>query len=298
MIGLIKDTATLKMYVRVAASFKFDSFKPYIVDAQKKYIAQYLGDVLLEGLDTWYNAGQNPAYANYKNLLPYVQAALTKFTLALGAPSFDTLLTEGGFAVTSNQNLAPASDRRVKAFIDSMMELGWNEVETMLRFLETNKANYSSWVSSTAYTEYHSNFIINASDFDKIIRIDQSRLRFMALKPAMDNVEMLKIEPVISKAMGDDIKAKVKAGTMTAAYNALLPKIQRAVANYTMFEDTQLKKYEEMGTAFLSEVKLVIDGTPTSYPIYAASDCYVADKTSYNNYENTEDSSIFSMGGH
>lgn len=297
MIGLIKDAETLKTYVRTASTIKLSSFLPFVPDAQRKYIAPYLGDTFLELLDIWYNTTPLPTNSAYSALLPYVQNAVAKFTLAVAAPSYDTILTESGFAVVQNQNLAPASRDRVQNFMNSMLELGFNEIETMLRFLESNKANYSTWTASTAYTEYYGNLIINAVDFDKIIRIDQSRLRFMKLKPLMDNVEMLRIEPVISKAMSDDIKDKAKLGTLTAAYNAIRPLLQRAVANYTMFEDTGEKKYQEMGDAFLAEVKLVIDGTPADYPLYTASNCYDDEKTSYSNFENLEENKIFSAGG-
>jgi hypothetical protein len=298
MIGLLKDASELQKYVRVSGTLKAASFLPFVADAQKKYLSPYLGDTLLEALDAWYNSANPAVNAPYTALLPYVQNAVSKFTIAVGAPSFDTILTESGFAVVMNQNLAPASKDRVQNFINSMLDLGWNEIETMLRFLETNKANYTSWTTSSAYTVYTGSFIKTAIEFDEIIRIDQSRLKFMQMKPSMDNVEILRIEPVISKAMADDIKAKVIAGTTTAAYTAILTNIKRAIAYFTMFEETKEKKYEEKGDAYLAEVKLTIDTTPANYALYAASDCYDSTKTSYNNFENLEVNKTFSMGGH
>jgi len=118
------------------------------------------------------------------------------------------------------------------------------------------------------------------------------------MKPSMDNVEILRIEPVISKAMADDIKSQVIDDNIDEEYLLILTNIKRAVAYYTMFAETGEKKYEEMGNAYLAEVKKTIDGSPDNYPIYTASDCYVADKTSYSNFENLEDNTIFSMGGH
>lgn len=298
MIGLIHDTAEIQKYVRVATTFRAPSFISFVVDAQKKLIP-YIGSALLEALDTWYNTATPAVNAPYTALLPYVQNAVAKFTLSLAAPSIDTLLTEGGFAVTANTNLSPASDKRVKSFIDSMDQLAWSGVESLLQFLETNKADYSSWTSSEAYTEYFNNFIITAVDFDKIIRIDQSRLRFMQMKPTMDNVEALRIEPVISKEMADDIKATVKAGTtLSAAYSAIHTNIKRAIAYYTLFAETNDKKYEALADSYLAEVKKTIDTTPANYPLYTASDCYDSEKTSYNNFENKEENTIFSMGAH
>ncbi len=277
---------------------KTASFLPFVLDAQKKYIAPYLGDDQLAALDDYYNADEPDPDEALDALLPYAQNALAKFTIALGAPSFDTILTESGFAIVSNTNLAPASRDRVQNFINSMLDLGWNEIETMLRFLEENKDDYDDWTASTAYTVFTGSFIKTAVDFDAIVRIDQSRLKFMQMKPFMDNVELLRIEPVISKEMATDIKASIISGDTSAAYTAILANIQRAVANFTMFTETKEKKYEEMGDAFLAEVKKTIDGSPDDYALYTASDCYDAEKTSYRNFENKEENKIFSMGAY
>lgn len=298
MIGLIQETTEIQKYVRVAGTFKATSFLPFVVDAQKKLIP-YIGSALLEALDSWYNSTTPPVNASYSALLPYLQSPIAKFTLSLAAPSQDTLLTESGFVVMSNTQLSPASDKRVKSFIESMESLGWTGVESLLKFLEENKADYAAWTNSTAYTEYFNNFITNAVDFDSIIRIDQSRLKFMQMKPSMDNVEVLRIEPVISKAMADDIKGLIKAGTaLTSAYTAIHKNIQRAVAYFTMFAETQRREYGELGNSYLAEVKKTIDKTPADYPLYTASDCYDAEKTSYSLFENKEENPIFSMGAH
>ena len=299
MKGLINDAAEIQKYVRVAGTFKAASFLPFVLDAQKKYIAPYLGDDLVNSLDDYYNSDTPTTDDDLEALLPYVQNALAKFTLALGAPSFDTILTESGFAIVSNTNLAPASKDRVQNFINSMLELGWNEIETMLRFLEENKEDYDEWVDSSAYTIYTENFIKTAVEFDKIIRIDQSRLRFMQMKPSIDNVEILRIEPVISKDMADDIKSEINSDEeLSEAYAAIIKNIQRAVAYYTMFEETKEKKYEEKGDSYLAEVKKTIDTTPDDYPLYRDSSCYDSTKTSYSNFENLEDNTFFSMGAH
>jgi hypothetical protein len=298
MTGLIKESSEIQKYVRVAGTFKASSFLPFVVPAQKKLIP-YTGSTLLESLDNWYNSEKPETNDAYEALLPYVQDAIAKFTLSLAAPSVDTILTESGFAVVSNQNLAPASDKRVKSFIDSMDQLGWACVESLLQFLEANKSDYDEWTESDAYTEYYNNFITTAVDFDKIIRIDQSRLRFMQMKPSMDNVEILRIDPVISKAMADDIKAEIKEGNeLSEEYLAIHTNIKRAVAYYTMFEETKDKKYEEKGDAFLAEVKKTIDANPDNYTLYASSDCYDSEKTSYNNFENKEENKLFSFGSH
>jgi hypothetical protein len=295
MTGLIKSITDLKKYVRVAGTMQDGSWKPFMLDAQNKYIRPYLGDTLLGKLDTWYNATNPATNLHYTNLLPYVQSALAKFIIGISAHANNLQVTESGFVVTSNGNLAPASMDRVKGYIDSMIAAGYDNIETMLRFLEANRSNYADWMSSDAYTQNRDSLIPNAVEFDKCIYIDQSRLKFTEMKRIMQDVELLRIKPVISEAMFLDITAKALTNNL-GNYSAILPLLRRSVANFTFWEKTANRSFLTLGEAFLAEVKKIIDTTPTNYPLYMNSACYDAAKTSYRAFENTEDDTVFVMG--
>ena len=303
-MALITSVDQLRKYLNVVGTFDPDSILPFVNDAQQKYLNRYLGAALLSELDAFVNANLVPDWEGIplqmvsvyiRVLLPYVENPLAAFAFFQAAPSLDIKITDSGFAVVSTANLAPASAERVKNFRASMELTGFDRLESMLRFLEANKEHYPSWVNSEGYSYSTSNFIIHADMFDQLVPISQSRLRFQQLRATMDNVELLQIEPVISPGLAREIHKQIQENSFTDPVKAILPLIRRATAYLTAGIDID-PKYKGMGDMYLSKVKKHLDANLESFPLYAESDCYDAEKTSYSNFNNQEDSSFFVFG--
>ena len=82
-------------------------------------------------------------YANQ----PLLEAYVYKNAAAESIPSLDLILTDSGFAVVSNQNLAPASRERVAALLNSLRRQASDARDLLL--LDLCKTN---WVSSQQCT--------------------------------------------------------------------------------------------------------------------------------------------------
>lgn len=306
---LFKTTEEIKTLINVVGTFNFDAVSPYLEPAQETYLGKHLSDELLDLLIARYNDPQDTdavdgseTNAALDALLPYAQKVLAKFAFYLAVPKLDVQITGAGFVVTSNSNLSPASDKRVAAFRAAMEIDGWNLVESMLKFLEKHKADYPTWVASTAYTTTYETFINCAADFDKIIAINNSRLEFQKLIPDMIHVDLLRIEPTISSKFAAVIRAEIKSGTISDRVNAVLPNIRRAEAFFTFVDfnrcDIKLhSRYADLANAYLESVKLILDGDITTYTEYAASSSYNADKVSDMKFDNTAENTIFVFGG-
>lgn len=305
-MALFKTTAEMQGFVRMSSNMKYDSMLPSLSAAQTKYLRKYLGATQLESLQDYYDTTPVTPDAALAALLPYAQEVEVKFAIYIAVPELDLTLTDSGFAITSNQNLAPASKDRVQAYRDAMLQSAYDSVENLLRFLEENADDYDEWVAGEGYSMATELFINSAEMFDKYVPIDQSRLKFQELRQHIKNVESLTIEPYISKAMCDDIKTEVNAGSVSSKYTeacktgTMLENIRRAVANLAAFEAGMGDRFKGLGTAFMEDVKLHIDAEPTTYTLYAASDSYDADIAEDENrerFENSADSTIFNMGG-
>jgi hypothetical protein len=302
---LFSTTAEFQQYINVVGTLNIESLKPYEQDSREKYLRPYLGTTLLKEIVDFQTDNTVPVWADMDedevsdaitNLLPYVLSPLAAFMVYEAAPALDVKVTESGFAVISNTSLSPASAERVKNFRAQMEQTGFGRIETLLRFLEQYQYNYPGWAASEAYSQSTRNFINTTELFDSIVNIEQSRLRFMRMRPTMDNVEILQVEPVISKDLADMIRDQVRTSELTEENEALLIPLRRAVAYLTAGIDMD-PKYTQTGIAFLSEVKKILDAAPEDYPEYMASDCYDSTKTSYAAYENSEDSTVFQFGG-
>lgn len=290
---LINTLAELQQYLKVNSTFKIDSLKPYQDSAFEKYLRDVLGDDLADSLVLWYNESPRGQDADLTALLPYAQRVIAKFGFHEAAPNLDLQLTESGFGVVSNQTLAPASKDRVNRFMASLETEGWDAVEMLLRYLEQNADDYPQWTESDAYTMQLRNFINSAEEFDKYVHIGKSRLKFRSMRNTMDNIEILKIDPVISEPLAEQIRLEIRENTLTDANAALLPLIKRAVANLTAAEEIDTR-YKLTGEHYLSEVRKVLDKNPDSYPLYRDS-VYVEGRT-YERFVNEEDNAFFVFG--
>ena len=303
-MALITTVDQLKTYLNVVGTFDPDSVLPFVNDAQQKYLGRHLGAALLAELEGFVTNNLVPDWEGIplqmvsvyiRVLLPYVENPLAAFAFFQAAPSLDIKITDSGFAVVSTANLAPASAERVKNFRASMEQTGFDRLESMIRFLEANKEHYPSWVNSEGYSWSTSGFITHADMFDQFVPIAQSRLRFQQLRPTMDNVELLQIEPVISTALAEKIRAESRSGVFTAPVKAILPLLRRAVAYLTAGKDID-PKHTGTGEMYLAQVKKILDANPSDYPEYAESVCYDPTRTSYGNFTNTEDLSVYVFG--
>jgi hypothetical protein len=300
MKTLIHTVTELQLFLKVDSTFVISTLFPYQVEAINKYLRSALGNDLTDTLLDFYNfEGPEPDpevpidYSSLENLLPYAQRVVAKFSFFQGAPNMDLKLTDAGFGVVSNQNLAPASKDRVNRFVASLEGDGWDAVETLLRFLEMNAGEYPSWTESDAYTMQCRNFINSAEEFDKYVNIGKSRLKFMNFRNIMDNIEILQIEPVISKALADQIREEIREDDLSGPNKLLLPYLKRAVANYVAASEID-PKFKLTADHYLGEVRRVLDANPSDYPLYQQL-VFVADKT-YQAFENTQDNAFFVAG--
>lgn len=305
-MSIIDTTSKLKKYLPVTGTFSIDNVLPFVDDAQEKYMRRYLGAKLIQELDAFVNDGTVPVWtgistalvtAYITRLLPMAQNAVTAFAFFLATPTLDVKITDSGFAVISNNsNLVPASAERVKKFRESIEETGFARVETMLLFLEENKTSYPSWASSDACTLSSRNLVNSTEVFDAILDINQSRLTFQKLRPELDNVEVLQIDPVISTAFAEVLREEIRTDEISEENLKVISPLRKAVVYLTAGIAIDAK-YTARGTQFLAEVKKILDKNPELYPEYSNSDCYDSTKTSYSQFENLEENQTFVFGG-
>lgn len=312
-MALIKTIEEFQKYVRLQGTLNIETIIVSVPDAQDKYLRNILGDDLLNDLDTWYNMDELTDSDAYSVLLPYVQRALARFTIFVVSPELDVQITSSGIGVVSNANLAPASSDRVKKFDQANEQRGWNNVESLLRFLEENKDDYDEWTGSPAYTLAIRNMVNSAIDFDKIFSIDQSRLIFNQYRAIMDDIDLIKIKPAISEDMFDELITEIQAGEISDENQKILPLLQRAEVYFSISNklddskyknitdqvnitilDRDIKIYNAKAETFLSQALAIMKKTPDDYPEYRDSDVF---DTTVWAYENKKDNTIFVMGG-
>lgn len=312
-MALILSADTIRQYNKAFPNLKDDTILPFVEDATDKYLLPWLGKTQLAEIDNYVENGAS-GDTELDALLHYVQRALSRFVLHEASPSMDINLGETGFTTKGSGDFVPASQQRVQKYNESLLKLGWQNIESMLKFLEDNIDDYPLWENSDAYTRATDNFIMYASDFQQYVDISHSRMFFQKLRPIMDQVEKFQIYPVISSELGEAIKDQIRAGTVSTENQKILDAVKPAVALLAMADDrvdlrdeiqyvvqttidaAKKSKYNWMGTFYLGKAESILYATPTDYPLFTNSDVYDEDKTTNDLYENDEDDKVVGLG--
>lgn len=284
-------------HLKLTTTLDEKNFSPFIPDAIEKYLRPFLGDSIITLL--WSLSDGTIAEADktrIESLMAKVEAPLARFTFLLAAPSLDINIGQGGFTTAGSTNMVPASEARVKRFTDSIEKLGWDGVETMLRFLFTNKSDYDEWTQSNEYKTYTRGFIRSAEKFNAYVDIDGSYLKFFKMNQSMLLVETLQIEPLLSTELYDALKSEDIAGTNTNANRVKARDlICKAVALLTATEQIS-ETYRNAASHVYNMLRDHLNANPTDFPELFP-DTTVFERAPYSGYENTAESPVFLFGG-
>lgn len=310
---IITSACKIREYNKAFKTLSNAAILPYIPDAEQKYIKPYLGKTLFAAIDA-YVAGDATGDEEYDTLLPYIERALSRFTLFLASPFLDINLGETGFTTANTSSNVPASKERVKKYDTGLEKLAWENIETMLKFLEENQDDYPLWVASDAYTYATGNFIHTAQEFDNYAPFPVNRLIFYHLKAQMNNIEKFHIETIISEALADEIRGEIIDEDISVANQKIIDYIKSAVVYLTLVDMSKIDKSESInehifnfksldteelksrGNYYIMEIQKILDDAPDDYPLYKASDLYNEDKTSNDLYEISENDKVLGFG--
>lgn len=176
---LIHDIETLRKYVKLNASTDWDTYRPFLLDAQEKYITPYFGEALLEAIAT----------EQTDELRSRILRALGPFSLALATHELSINFGETGHTVTRTDKLAPASDAKIKLATDSLLERGWHNLDRALRYVSMNATDYPTWQEDSRMmsTALFGNY--NEFQEEGMVDINYSPLTFSRLRTLIMRIE-------------------------------------------------------------------------------------------------------------
>ena len=255
---IINNIETLKQHIATIVGAEIDRYNPYLETAEKFLKREITGAELFA-----------LAIPDNAELLKLCQAVVAHKAYLDAIPFLDLVETESGFAVTHNQNLTPASTKRVKDLIASTAERLTECIEDLLEYLETTTGEMlDAWKGSVTYTLVNDNFIDSIRMFRNYADFAGSRMEWIAFRNKLTRARKLKIEPVISRELSEVIIEDMRDGDLTVANDKLIDDLRFAIAAYATGDN-------EAGDSFVARVRKVIYTTPDDYPVFKASDIYV-----------------------
>jgi len=259
---IIEDIATLRKYIPTIVANdedgtdQFSKYLTYIKSAEKYLKREILGDPLYELLE-----------APNSDLVDLCSAVVAHKAYLEAIPFMDLIETGSGFAVTSNQNLTPASTARVTALLKAT-EIRLGEcIEDLLEFLEENSEYHDEWKPSKTYSLISDSYIHSLREFRNYAPFEGGRIEFLRHRPELLKSRLLKIEPVISKELSAEIIEQLRDDDLNEANKNIIEDLRFALANYTVNADI-------IGDSFISRVKSYLIANVDSFPSFKASTIY------------------------
>lgn len=267
---IIETLTELKKYLPVTTLKDVDITDAHQQRAWLKYFTKFLGRDLMD-LAT----GETPP----TGLLDKIKPALANFTILEAIPFLDLVLTGSGFGIVSNSNLAPASAERVKNLAEACLMAGNDGLDDLLYWLEKSEdaAIEDAWNKATVI---ENGIIRNATEFQAVADINESRVRFYSMRTALINFQRKRIQIMLGKRQLDEL-------LLQRTDTELLQLLSYALAHYAL--STEDRQHYDTADSYMRLAIGHIRDNILSYPLYAA-DVYEAP------HENTEDTAFLVFG--
>lgn len=288
---LITTIEQLRKYVKINASKDFDTYEPFITDAQLKYVLPYFGEKLLDDLSS----------KSDDVLTIKILRALAPFSLAIASPELSINFGEAGHTVTRTDKLAPASDNKIAQAVESLFQRAWLNLDDALKYVFNHQADYPQWTESDFVKKNQTGLFKNAEDFQEngMVDIDNSPLTFHRLRMIISRVERSETFPLVNNlSISDKLLSAMKAYTgsrVASVFTSQTTRIQRSQPKTEMeftpiirpvYDDTDnsLNYYEQQAAYWRQEIQNILISEKVITPI----------DTSI--YFNSEDKRIFVAG--
>lgn len=238
---LFTTTAQIREFFPLEKNMDFNVLKPFLQTAEDTYIKRILGQDQLANLQAAFDA--NSYTTAQTNLLKEVRKPLALMAMYLAVPNINLRWSDMGLMKSLSNDFENASGGEVYFARTQLLIDGYRGLDNLYRFLETNKATYTIWAGSSAYSEYSGYLLTNAEAFGKHVKEAENRWLFVHLVPEMDMVQELRIKP----ALGDDFFTElVELTNPSDEETILLGWLQKATALFTYAQALNNPQVREM----------------------------------------------------
>ena len=224
----------IREFVPVSSSSDFDSVAPHISNAERDYLIPVIGTAMFEKLMVIYKAEfvEDLTEVEQKSaeLLRLVQSSVIHIAYWIGFDLLNSHISDGGFKrteSTSVKGLFKYQEENLKTYFRTN---GFNGLDTVLQFLETNSSEFGEFSESPAVTMLKSAFIPTTDIFNELIFINKSRLTFLRMKAHMQLIEDTEISTILGHAVFAFVKSEMVKPNPETKVTKLLSYIRKPVA--------------------------------------------------------------------
>tara|TARA_R110002096_G_C14661308_1_gene728013 strand:+ start:15496 stop:16434 length:939 start_codon:yes stop_codon:yes gene_type:complete len=224
MATLLKTIDDVKKYVSVSKNTKWESLEPYVLQADRKYIKNLVGDLIYDDY-----AATEPTDAKQKQVFELLREASANLAWFIYLPLANVNVTDGGISVNSGEDYKAAEWWQIRDLRRSLLDAGLMALDEALKIMEANETDFITWTATESYTVFNELFVKKTETFDRWFSINTSRKTFLALRPAMLEC----YHQYFAKVFNAATIATIKTG-VDDVQKQVLQFVQASLVNYTV----------------------------------------------------------------
>ena len=210
-MSLITTIEEMKTYCAAASlAADEDNFQTSVQHVEEMYLVPEIGQELYDELTEAYNESIDPSPTALTAEEAALLAACRKVVAPLAMVHYkNSVIAQISEAGAVEKNAESGSQVRMwvnKLQTETLMEQGFRAIEPLLRFLETNKADYPTWAGSSAYTLFNGVFCRSADEMNDYVFINKSRQFFRSLAP-----DLRESETALAMTIGEEFYEELLA---------------------------------------------------------------------------------------
>ena len=191
------------MTVPVARSF-------FVISADEIYLKPLLGSELVAQAEAIYESDE-PTDTELL-FLSLMKTAELNLAMFYDFQELNIRITDQGFQRQNTENFTSAYKYQEDALRKSFQNKGFNALDRILDFLETNIETFPAYTSSPAYVNVKNRFVRSPKEVNEVFFINSSRLVFLRLWPIFTELEETLIPHILGSALYSDTKAAFESG--------------------------------------------------------------------------------------
>jgi len=216
-------------------SLEIESLRPTWELVAENDLIVWLGSTTYAALLTYVVEDDETGDADLTALLPLVRRPLALWTMAEYAKIGGIQFGESGMARIESEGRSTPYKYQENAYKEYMLQHGWNALETLLNFLEANKATYTDWATE-ARPRHRALFINTAAELRDCYARYCNRYTFESIRPLVQDMEVFFLLPSIGPEQYEIFKTGILDNDLDATQTEAVARLSKALAHVAVKE--------------------------------------------------------------
>lgn len=208
--NLWKTTDNVNKIIPVSAALSFEKIESALISADEIYLKPLLGSKLVAKAEAIYESDE-PTDTELV-FLSLMKTAELNLAMFYDFQELNIRITDQGFQRQNTENFTSAYKYQEDALRKSFQNKGFNALDRILDFLETNIETFPAYTASPAYVNVKTRFVRSPKEVNDVFFINSSRLVFLRLWPIFTELEETLIPHILGSALYSDTKDAFESG--------------------------------------------------------------------------------------